>query len=170
MFVTVVGKVGSGKSSFLSALCGEMPLASGKGTIYGRLSYVNQKPWIMNATIRDNILFGNEYDQSKYIKIIHACALAEDLEQLPYKDMTEIGRQGVNLSGGQKARLALARAIYNDADIYILDDILAAVDAQVERHIIDNVLLGIIRDKTRILVTHSEHVVPLGDMNIIVDN
>ncbi|KAI9475097.1 P-loop containing nucleoside triphosphate hydrolase protein [Coemansia mojavensis] len=170
MFVTVVGKVGSGKSSFLSALCGEMPLTSGTGAINGSIGYVSQKPWIMNATIKDNILFGNKYEQARYIRIIHACALTEDLEQLPHKDMTEIGRQGINLSGGQKARLALARAIYNDADIYILDDILAAVDAQVEKHIIDNVLLGIIKDNTRILVTHSKHVVPLSDINIVVDN
>ncbi|KAJ2456262.1 Canalicular multispecific organic anion transporter 1 [Coemansia sp. RSA 2336] len=108
-FVTVEGKVGGGKSSLMAALCGEMPLVGGSGTIYGKISYVGQKPWIMNATFRDNILFGSEFDELKYQQIIYACALYEDIQRLPFKDMSEIGRKGVNLSGGQKARLALAR-------------------------------------------------------------
>ncbi|KAJ2849803.1 Canalicular multispecific organic anion transporter 2 [Coemansia brasiliensis] len=171
-FITVVGRVGSGKSSLLSAICGEMPLSSGSGCVYGSIGYVSQKPWIMNATFRGNVLFGNTYDEQKYSQIIAACALVSDIEQLPAKDATEIGPKGINLSGGQKARLALARAIYNDADIYILDDILSAVDAQVERHLIEHVLAGngIIRSKTRILVTHAEHVIPLSSRTLRLDN
>ncbi|KAJ1740389.1 ATPase-like protein, partial [Coemansia sp. RSA 1086] len=107
-FVTVEGKVGGGKSSLMAALCGEMPLVCGNGAIYGKISYVGQKPWIMNATFRDNIVFGKEFDEQKYQRIIYACALYEDIQLLPFKDMSEIGRRGVNLSGGQKARLALA--------------------------------------------------------------
>ncbi|KAJ2849816.1 ABC transporter C member 13 [Coemansia brasiliensis] len=171
-FITVVGRVGSGKSSLLSAICGEMPLASGSRCVYGSIGYVSQKPWIMNATFRGNVLFGNTYDEQKYSQIIAACALVSDIEQLPAKDATEIGPKGINLSGGQKARLALARAIYNDADIYILDDILSAVDAQVERHLVEHVLAGngIIRSKTRILVTHAEHVIPLSSRTLRLDN
>ncbi|KAJ2629412.1 ABC transporter C member 13 [Coemansia sp. RSA 1290] len=171
-FITVVGRIGSGKSSLLSAICGEMPLASGGGCVYGSIGYVSQKPWIMNATFRDNVLFGNAYDKQKYSRVIAACALVSDIEQLPAKDATEIGPKGVNLSGGQKARLALARAIYNNANIYILDDILSAVDAHVERHLIEHVLAGngILRDKTRILVTHAEHVVPLSNCTFRLDD
>ncbi|KAJ2846075.1 Canalicular multispecific organic anion transporter 1, partial [Coemansia brasiliensis] len=164
------GKVGSGKSSLMAALCGEMPLISGHGAVYGKISFVGQKPWIMNATFRDNILFGNKFDEQKYQQIIYACALHDDIQLLPFKDMFEIGRKGVNLSGGQKARLALARAIYNDADVYILDDVLSAVDAQVERHLIDNVLNGMLKNKTRVLVTHAEHIMRLGDMRLLVEN
>ncbi|KAJ1719698.1 Canalicular multispecific organic anion transporter 1 [Coemansia biformis] len=108
-FVGVVGKVGSGKSSFLSALCGGMPLVEGRGVIHGAVAYVSQNPWIMNATFRDNVLFGNDYDERRYLQTLEACALSEDVKQLPSGDMCEIGHRGINLSGGQKARLALAR-------------------------------------------------------------
>ncbi|KAI9466467.1 P-loop containing nucleoside triphosphate hydrolase protein, partial [Coemansia mojavensis] len=169
-FVTVVGKVGSGKSSLISAISGEMPLTSGTATAYGNISYVSQKPWIMNATFRDNVLFGNKYDQSKYTQVIHACALVDDIQEFPAGDMTEIGHSGINLSGGQKARLALARAIYNDGDIFLLDDVLSAVDAHVEQHLIKHVLKGILANKTRILVTHAEYVIPLSNRNIVMEN
>ncbi|KAJ2679548.1 Multidrug resistance-associated protein 1 [Coemansia spiralis] len=164
-FITVVGKVGSGKSSLLLAIGGEMPIVSGSGSVHGSIGYVSQKPWIMNATFRENVIFGNEYDEKYYRCVIDACALVDDLAQLPSGDLTEIGHRGINLSGGQNARLALARAIYNRADIYILDDILSAVDAHVERHLIEHVLAGngILANSTRILVTHAEHVLPLGN-------
>ncbi|KAJ2441213.1 ATPase-like protein, partial [Coemansia sp. RSA 2424] len=164
-FVTVVGRVGSGKSSFLSAICGEMPLTSGQGCVYGRIGYVEQKPWIMNATFRDNVLMGADFDETYFWQVVEACALAVDVRLFPKSDMTMIGTDGVNLSGGQKVRLALARALYSRADTYVFDDLLSAVDAHVERHIVKHVLLsdGIIGQKTRILVTHAEHLVPLSD-------
>ncbi|KAJ2886454.1 Canalicular multispecific organic anion transporter 1 [Coemansia aciculifera] len=164
-FVTVVGRVGSGKSSFLSAICGEMPLKSGRGCVYGRIGYVEQKPWIMNATFRDNVLMGADFDEAYFWQVVDACALAADVRLFPSGDLTMIGTNGVNLSGGQKVRLALARALYLRADIYVLDDLLSAVDPHVERHIVERVLAadGIIGQKTRILVTHAEHLVPLSD-------
>ncbi|KAJ2061683.1 hypothetical protein GGI17_002947 [Coemansia sp. S146] len=164
-FVTVVGRVGSGKSSFLSAICGEMPLTSGQGSVHGRIGYVEQKPWIMDATFRENVLMGADFDEAYFLQVVDACALAADLRLFPNGDLTMIGAKGVNLSGGQKVRLALARALYLRADIYILDDLLAAVDTHVERHIVERVLAadGIIGYKTRILVTHAEHLVPLSD-------
>ncbi|KAJ1950591.1 Canalicular multispecific organic anion transporter 1 [Linderina macrospora] len=168
--VVVMGCVGSGKSSLMSALCGHMELTGGKGCLYGRIGYVSQKPWIMNATFRENVLFGHEFDEKFYWRVIEACALSDDIKLFPAQDLSEIGPRGINLSGGQKARLALARAIYSRADVYILDDILAAVDAYVERHIVSSVLVGsgIISDKARILVTHSEHVAPLANKVIVV--
>ncbi|KAJ2875915.1 Canalicular multispecific organic anion transporter 2 [Coemansia aciculifera] len=171
-FVAIVGKVGCGKSSIVSALCGEMPLERGEACIFGSIGYVSQKPWIMNATFRDNVLLGNEYDEKRYNQTIEACALTEDLKLMPAGDMSEIGHAGINLSGGQKTRLALARAIYMAADVYIFDDLLSAVDAHVERHLVERVLVGngLLANKTRILVTHAEHVVPLCDKVITIDH
>ncbi|KAJ1721747.1 Canalicular multispecific organic anion transporter 1, partial [Coemansia biformis] len=171
-FVGVVGKVGSGKSSLLSALCGGMPLVEGSGVVRGTVAYVSQNPWIMNATFRDNVLFGNDYDEQRYLQTLEACALSEDVKQFPSGDMCEIGHRGINLSGGQKARLALARAIYENADVYILDDVLSAVDANVERHLVERVLSpgGLLGTKTRVLVTHAEHVAPLCDMVITMSD
>ncbi|KAJ2733752.1 hypothetical protein IW152_002857 [Coemansia sp. BCRC 34962] len=171
-FVAIVGKVGCGKSSIVSALCGEMPLVKGEACIFGGIGYVSQKPWIMNATFRENVLLGSEYDEKRYNQIIEACALVEDLAQMPAGDMSEIGHAGINLSGGQKTRLALARAIYMEADVFIFDDLLSAVDAHVERHLVEHVLVGngLLADKTRILVTHAEHVVPLCDKVITVEH
>ncbi|KAJ2785281.1 Canalicular multispecific organic anion transporter 2 [Coemansia javaensis] len=167
-FVTVVGGVGSGKSSLLSAMCAEMPLESGRGRVCGSIGYVGQKPWVMNATLRENILLGAPYDKARYREVVAACALAEDFGKLPAGDLTEVGSRGINLSGGQKARLALARAVYADADIYVLDDILSAVDARTERHLVEDVLSasGLLGGKTRILVTHAEHIVPLSDKTV----
>ncbi|KAJ2061112.1 hypothetical protein GGI17_003292 [Coemansia sp. S146] len=108
-FVTVVGRIGSGKSSFLSAICGEMPLTSGQGCVYGRIGYVEQKPWIMNATFRDNVLMGADFNEAYFRQVIDACTLATDVQLFPSGDLTKIGTNGVNLSGGQKVRLALAR-------------------------------------------------------------
>ncbi|KAJ2481689.1 Canalicular multispecific organic anion transporter 1 [Coemansia sp. RSA 2131] len=162
---SVVGCIGSGKSSLMSALCGEMPIVSGQGRLSGRIGFVDQKPKVLNTTFRENVLMGNEYEEKWFNQVIYACALTQDLEQMENGDQTEVGYGGVNLSGGQKTRLALARALYLKADVYIFDDLLSAVDAHVERHIIENVLMagGIIGSKTRILVTHAEHVIPLSD-------
>lgn len=152
----IVGRVGQGKSSLLSAIIGEMYKLQGRIQVSGRIAYVPQQSWIMNATLRDNILFGNEYDQERYQHILFACGLEPDLAILPAGDMTEIGERGINLSGGQKQRVSLARAAYDNADIYLLDDPLSAVDAHVDRHLWDHLLgpTGLLRNKARVLVTH----------------
>ncbi|KAF9150200.1 Canalicular multispecific organic anion transporter 2 [Linnemannia schmuckeri] len=152
----IVGRVGQGKSSLLSAIIGEMYKLQGRIQVSGRIAYAPQQSWIMNATLRDNILFGNEYNQERYQHILLACGLEPDLAILPAGDMTEIGERGINLSGGQKQRVSLARAAYDDADIYLLDDPLSAVDAHVDRHLWDHLLgpTGLLRNKARVLVTH----------------
>ncbi|XP_077205501.1 ATP-binding cassette sub-family C member 2 isoform X2 [Paroedura picta] len=155
--VAIVGAVGSGKSSLLSAMLGEMENIKGHINIQGSVAYVPQQAWIQNATLKDNILFGSPLDEARYQQVLEACALLPDMQLLPGGDLTEIGEKGINLSGGQKQRVSLARAVYNNADIYLLDDPLSAVDSHVGRHIFDKVLGpdGLLRHKTRILVTHS---------------
>ena len=155
--VAVVGKIGSGKSSLLAGVLGELHLAEGRSRVEGSLAYVAQQAWIQNMTVRDNILFGSEYDAAKYQKVVEACALVSDLELLPAGDQTEIGENGVNLSGGQKQRVGLARAAYQEAEIVLLDDPLSAVDAHVGKHLFERLIGpgGLLRDRTRILVTHN---------------
>ena len=157
----VTGRVGCGKSSFLAALLGEMELDQESSEapsvrINGSVSYCSQDVWIQNATLRDNVLFGREFDQGRYDAVIEACALQADIATLPAGDATEIGERGINLSGGQKARVSLARACYADADVVLLDDVLSAVDAHVARHITDKCLLGLLRQsgKAVLLATH----------------
>ncbi|CAF1143852.1 unnamed protein product [Adineta ricciae] len=154
--VALVGVVGSGKSSLLSALLGEMSKINGRVCISGQIAYVPQTAWIMNATLRENILFGKDFDKKFYDQIIEACALKQDLAMLPARDQTEIGEKGINLSGGQRQRVSLARALYSNADTYLLDDPLSAVDAHVGAHIFKHVIgsKGLLNGKTRILVTH----------------
>ncbi|XP_048236908.1 multidrug resistance-associated protein 1-like isoform X1 [Haliotis rufescens] len=168
--VAVVGQVGAGKSSLISAMLGEMDKLSGSVTVKSSVAYVPQEAWIQNATLRDNITFGQEHHEKKYKKIVEACALTSDLEILPGKDMIEIGEKGINLSGGQKQRVSLARAIYSDADIYLMDDPLSAVDSHVGKHIFQEVVghKGILRNKTRLLVTHGVHWLPMTDMVVVL--
>uniref|UniRef100_A0A182F1W1 Uncharacterized protein n=1 Tax=Anopheles albimanus TaxID=7167 RepID=A0A182F1W1_ANOAL len=163
--VAVVGTVGSGKSSLLSAFLGEMDKVSGRVNTLGRIAYVSQQAWIQNATLKDNILFGKPFDERRYQRIIEACALKPDIEMLPGGDMTEIGEKGINLSGGQKQRVSLARAVYNDADVYFLDDPLSAVDSHVGKHIFEQVIgsSGLLGSKTRVLVTHGITYLPETD-------
>ena len=123
----VIGSVGSGKSSFLSAILGEMYVVCGNVETQGRLTYTDQESWIFGDTIRQNILFGESFDEDRYNRTIELCALPQDLKQLPRGDLFVIGERGISLSGGQKARISLARAIYRQADIYLLDDPLSAV-------------------------------------------
>ncbi|XP_067207174.1 multidrug resistance-associated protein 1 isoform X3 [Linepithema humile] len=167
--IAIVGTVGSGKSSLLSALLGEMDKLSGKVNTKGSIAYVSQQAWIQNATLQENVLFGKALNKSVYNRVIDACALSPDLKILPAGDQTEIGEKGINLSGGQKQRVALARAVYNDSENYFLDDPLSAVDSHVGKHIFENVIgpNGILKKKTRILVTHGITYLPEVD-NIIV--
>ncbi|XP_071638106.1 multidrug resistance-associated protein 1 isoform X3 [Temnothorax longispinosus] len=167
--VAIVGTVGSGKSSLLSALLGEMDKLNGKVNTKGSIAYVSQQAWIQNATLQDNVLFGKALNKSVYNRVIEACALTPDFKMLPAGDQTEIGEKGINLSGGQKQRVALARAVYNDSENYFLDDPLSAVDSHVGKHIFEKVIgpNGLLKKKTRVLVTHSITYLPEVD-NIIV--
>ncbi|CAH1406845.1 unnamed protein product [Nezara viridula] len=155
--VAVIGDVGSGKSSLISAFLGEMYKLNGSVNVRGSIAYVSQLSWIQNCSFRDNVLFGTALDMKKYNKVIEACALKQDLEMLPNRDQTEIGERGINLSGGQKQRLSLARAIYSNRDVYLFDDPLSAVDSHVGKHIFEDVISsnGVLRNKTRLFVTHN---------------
>ncbi|KAF9355136.1 hypothetical protein BGX26_006959 [Mortierella sp. AD094] len=167
----IVGRIGQGKSSLLSAIMGEMyKSAEGKVTVYGDLAYVPQQAWIINATVKDNILFGKPFDQEKYDRVIYASGLKPDFEMLAAGDQTEIGERGINLSGGQKQRVSLARAAYQDADIYLLDDPLSAVDAHVDQHLWHNLIGpgGLLKDKTRLLVTHGIHHLEYVDQIVVL--
>ncbi|KAI9730944.1 MAG: hypothetical protein M1818_008019 [Claussenomyces sp. TS43310] len=152
--VAVIGSVGSGKSSLLGALAGDMRKTDGEVVLGASRAFCPQYAWIQNATVRDNILFGKDLDKAWYNSVIDACALGPDLEMLPNGDSTEIGERGITVSGGQKQRLNIARAIYFDADIILMDDPLSAVDAHVGRHIMDNAICGLLKDKCRVLATH----------------
>ncbi|XP_054635108.1 multidrug resistance-associated protein 1 isoform X3 [Dunckerocampus dactyliophorus] len=170
--VAVVGHVGSGKSSLLSAMLGETEKRSGHVSMKGCTAYVPQQAWIQNATVQDNIIFGREKLKAWYQSVLEACALLPDLSILPAGDATEIGEKGLNLSGGQKQRVSLARAVYRKADIYLLDDPLSAVDAHVGQHIFDKVIgpKGVLQDKTRILVTHGMSFLPQADLILVLVN
>ncbi|KNA18661.1 hypothetical protein SOVF_068740 [Spinacia oleracea] len=150
----IVGTVGSGKSSLLAAILGEMHKISGKVKVCGTTAYVAQTSWIQNATIQENILFGLPMNKEKYKETIRVCSLEKDLEIMEFGDKTEIGERGINLSGGQKQRIQLARAVYQDCDVYLLDDIFSAVDAHTGSDIFKECVRGALKDKTILLVTH----------------
>lgn len=166
----IVGRVGAGKSSFLSAILGDLWKVEGQVELHGAIAYAAQSPWVMNATVKENIVFGHRWDQTFYERTVTACALREDFASLPDGDETEVGERGISLSGGQKARLTLARAVYARADIYILDDVLSAVDQHVGRHLINNVLgpKGLLNGKTRILATNSIPVLAEADQVVLL--
>ena len=157
-FICIIGEVGSGKSSLIQAILNNMIILQNKDTkiiVNGKISYVGQEAWIQNNTVQNNILFYQPYNAEKYQKILNLCELNQDLNSLTGGDLTEIGEKGVNLSGGQKARISLARAMYCDNDIYILDDPISALDAHVGKNIMHNCIIGYLKGKTRILVTHA---------------
>ena len=166
----IVGRVGSGKSSLLQAMLGDIWKIHGEIVLHGSVAYVAQQPWVMNATVRDNIVFGHRWDPHFYERTVNACALAEDFKTLPDGDQTEVGERGISLSGGQKARVALARAVYARADVYLLDDCLSAVDQHVGRHLIDKVLgsSGLLATKTRVLATNSIPVLAEADFVTLI--
>lgn len=159
----VLGPVGSGKTSLLLALLGDMPRLKGRAVLRGEVVYCAQEPWIQNMTLKDNVLFGKPFDARLYEEVLGACALAADLEQLPAGDRTEIGERGINLSGGQKARIALARACYTagccPSPTVLLDDVLAAVDAEVGAQLMRECVCGLLSTWgcTVLLATHHAH-------------
>ena len=165
--VAIVGQVGAGKSSLLSAMIGDLEkhTINAEVNILGKVSYVPQQAWMQNASLQYNVTFGRNYNEKLYDKVINACALKQDFDVLPNGDQTEIGEKGINLSGGQKQRVSMARAVYNNGDIYLLDDPLSAVDAHVGKHIFQQVIgpRGLLKNKTRILVTHGVKFLPEVD-------
>ena len=164
----ITGPVGSGKSTLLSTIAGQVADISGTITCRGTLAYVPQTPWVFSGTIRENILFGQSYDEPKYTRIIEACALTEDLQQFPDCDQTVVGERGEVLSGGQQARVSLARAVYADADLYLLDDPLSAVDIKVGKHIFEKCIKDLLGDKTRVLTSHQEQHMKEADKVIVL--
>ncbi|KAI0917113.1 hypothetical protein AcV5_007675 [Taiwanofungus camphoratus] len=164
----IVGPVGSGKSSLLQGLMGEMRRTSGTVTFCGSVSYCPQGAWIQNATIRENICFGRPFEPERYWKAVRDVCLLPDFAMLPHGDMTEVGEKGISLSGGQKQRLNICRAIYCDSDIQIFDDPLSALDAHVGKEVFRNVLQSSPQGKTRILVTHALHFLPYTDCIVTV--
>ncbi|XP_020571516.1 ABC transporter C family member 3-like [Phalaenopsis equestris] len=168
MKVAVCGAVGSGKSSLLSCILGEIQMLSGTMKVSGSTAYVAQSPWIQSGTIESNILFGKEMNRDKYQCVIEACALTKDLKMLPFMDKTIIGERGINLSGGQKQRIQIARALYQDCDIYLLDDPFSAVDAQTGNHLFKECMLGLLASKTVIYVTHQMEFLPSADLILVM--
>ncbi|XP_032412503.1 multidrug resistance-associated protein 4-like isoform X1 [Xiphophorus hellerii] len=166
--LAVIGPVGAGKSSLLSAILGELPRDTGALTVKGQLAYASQQPWVFPGTVRSNILFGRELNPKKYEKVLRSCALKKDLELFPDGDLTLIGDRGATLSGGQKARLNLARAVYQDADIYLLDDPLSAVDAEVGKHLFEQCICGLLQNKCRVLVTHQLQYLKAADKILVL--
>ncbi|XP_022147122.1 ABC transporter C family member 9-like isoform X2 [Momordica charantia] len=170
MKVAVCGTVGSGKSSLLSCILGEIEKLSGTVKISGTKAYVPQSPWILSGNIRENILFGNEYESTKYNRTINACALTKDFELFSCGDLTEIGERGINMSGGQKQRIQIARAVYQDADIYLLDDPFSAVDAHTGTQLFEDCLMGALKGKTIIYVTHQVEFLPAADLILVMQH
>ncbi|KAJ4795980.1 ABC transporter C family member 3 [Rhynchospora pubera] len=168
MSVAVCGTVGSGKSSLLSCIIGEMPKVSGEVELCGSTAYVSQSPWIQSGTIEDNILFGTKMDRDRYERVLEACSLNKDLEILPHGDQTVIGERGINLSGGQKQRIQIARALYQDADIFLFDDPFSALDAHTGSQVFKECLLGLLATKTVIFVTHQVEFLPAADFVLVM--
>ncbi|KAM5262891.1 ATP-binding cassette sub-family C member 10 [Ctenodactylus gundi] len=172
MLVGIVGKVGCGKSSLLAAITGELHRLRGRVAVWGLakgFGLATQEPWIQFATIRDNILFGKMFDAQLYRSVLEACALTQDLSVLPAGDQTEVGEKGVTLSGGQRARIALARAVYQEKALYLLDDPLAAVDADVANHLLHKCILGVLSHTTRLLCTHRTEFLERADVVLLME-
>ncbi|KAL1513745.1 hypothetical protein ABEB36_003115 [Hypothenemus hampei] len=166
----IVGPVGSGKSSLLQVFLKELPLNSGSQQVIGKVSYASQEPWLFVSSVRQNILFGMPFVKDRYKFAVQACALKRDFEQLPNGDRTLVGERGAALSGGQRARVALARAVYREADIYLLDDPLSAVDAHVAKHLFEGCVQRYLKGKTRVLVTHQVQFLKGADLIIVMNN
>nr|XP_016930743.1 probable multidrug resistance-associated protein lethal(2)03659 isoform X1 [Drosophila suzukii] len=167
--VAIMGSTGSGKSSLIQAILGELKAECGKIKVNGSVSYSSQEPWLFSCTIRQNILFGQPMDRQRYEEVLKKCALERDFEQLPLKDKTIIGERGASLSGGQRARISLARAVYRKASIYLLDDPLSAVDTNVARHLFEQCVLGHLNGSTVVLITHQQQFLQMVDQIVILE-
>ena len=168
--LAVTGAVGSGKSSLLTAVLGELPLRKGGVSYYGKVAYVPQIPWVFSGTIRENILFGLPFNEERFQNVVHVCGLTKDLREFTNGDLTEIGQRGVTLSGGQKARVGLARAVYSDADIYLLDNPLGAVDTKVGSRLFESCILGKLSGSVRLLATHQLQYLKNVDHIVVMEN
>ncbi|KAH6759642.1 multidrug resistance-associated protein 14 [Perilla frutescens var. frutescens] len=168
--IAICGEVGSGKSTILAAVLREVPITRGVVQVRGSIAYVSQSAWIQTGSIRDNIIFGSALDSKRYQDTLERCSLVKDLELLPYGDLTEIGERGVNLSGGQKQRIQLARALYKNADIYLLDDPFSAVDAQTATSLFNEYIIGALSGKTVLLVTHQVDFLPAFDSVVLMSD
>lgn len=165
----VIGTVGSGKTTLLHALLGELPFTGGSCLVNGQAAYSSQEPWIFGGNVRQNILFGNEFEETRYNEVVRVCALEDDFKQLPHGDNTLVGERGTALSGGQKARVNLARCLYHKADIYLLDDPLSAVDSRVSRHIFEKCVRDHLKGYLRILCTHQLQYLPQADYIVVLN-
>ena len=172
--VFITGRVGCGKSSLLCSILREIPLITGITSYQGKIAWVGQQPWIFSGTVRDNILFGEPFDPKRYEKALEACDLTNDLQRFPDGDLTVVGERGTVLSGGQQARVELARAVYSNADIYLLDDPLSAVDSKVGHDILERCINGLLDNKTRLMITHNhgalrdaKHIVVMDEGSIL---
>ncbi|XP_033349715.1 probable multidrug resistance-associated protein lethal(2)03659 isoform X1 [Bombus vosnesenskii] len=169
-FIAVIGQIGSGKSSLLQVILRELSLTEGVLETNGKISFADQRPWIFASSIRQNILFGQSMNEARYNEVIRVCQLTRDIDLFTHKDRTMAGERGINLSGGQRARINLARALYTDADIYLLDDPLSAVDTHVGSRIVDECIHGFLKGKTIILVTHQIQYLKAADQIIVMNN
>ncbi|KAH8334643.1 hypothetical protein KR059_012695, partial [Drosophila kikkawai] len=167
--LAILGSTGSGKSSLIQAILGELRTESGKIKVNGTMSYASQEPWLFSGTIRENILFGQPMERKRYVKVVRQCALERDFELLPLRDKALVGEQGASLSGGQKARISLARAVYREASIYLLDDPLSAVDSHVAKHLFEQCMRGYLRDRIVVLITHQRQFLQRVDQIVIMD-
>ncbi|MBA0651987.1 hypothetical protein Goklo_019277 [Gossypium klotzschianum] len=168
--VAICGEVGSGKSTLLATILGEVPNVQGSIQVFGKIAYVSQTAWIQTGTIQDNILFGSAMDRQRYEETLERCSLVKDLQSFPYGDLAEIGERGVNLSGGQKQRIQLARALYQDADIYLLDDPFSAVDAHTATSLFNEYVMEALSGKAVLLVTHQVDFLPAFDSVLLMSD
>ncbi|KAI3848476.1 hypothetical protein MKX03_031743 [Papaver bracteatum] len=168
--VAICGEVGAGKSTLLAAILGEVSKVDGTIQVYGKIAYVSQSAWIQSGSIQDNILFGCTMDEERYRETLDKCSLLQDLEILPFGDLTEIGEKGINLSGGQKQRIQLARSLYQNADIYLLDDPFSAVDAHTATSLFNEYVMGALSEKTVLLVTHQVDFLPAFNSVLLMSN
>ena len=168
--VFITGPVGCGKSSLLYAILKEISLISGEISCQCKIAWVGQQPWVFSGTIRDNILFGEVFDPHRYHTTLHACDLYKDLQRFPDADMTRVAERGILLSGGQRARVELARAVYSNADVYLLDDPLSAVDTKVGRHLFQTCISGILHGKTRLMVTRNLQILRDAKQIVVMEN
>lgn len=153
----IIGQVGAGKTTLFHVILRQISTVQGEIRSKGKISYASQEAWIFASTIKQNILFGQPMNLERYEKVIDVCQLKRDLQMLPYGDNTMVGEKGINLSGGQCARVNLARAVYHEADIYLLDDPLSAVDTHVGKGIFEDCIQAFLKDKTVVLITHQFH-------------